>query len=51
MTQDSETDTKLQRSLSLPLITCYGLGTIPGAGMTGLSYAELSSRLPYSCAN
>jgi amino acid transporter len=76
MTQEAETDTKLQRSLSLPLITLYGLGTILGAGiyvligevaaaagpgaplafllaaviagMTGLSYAELSSRFPYS---
>ena len=68
--------TKLRRSIGLPLLTLYGLGTILGAGIyvligevasvagyatplsfviacavasfTGLSYAELSSRLPRS---
>jgi len=70
------TQASLRRSIGLPLLTLYGLGTILGAGiyvlvgevatvagyaaplafvlaclvasLTGLSYAELSSRLPKS---
>jgi amino acid transporter len=70
------TPIKLRRSIGLPLLTLYGLGTILGAGiyvlvgevasvagyatplafviacivasLTGLSYAELASRLPRS---
>ena len=76
MTPSTDKGTALKRSLSLPLITFYGLGTILGAGIyvligevagaagmmaplafflaaaiagfTGLSYAELSSRYPFS---
>lgn len=68
--------TQLRRSIGLPLLSLYGLGTILGAGiyvlvgevalvagyaaplafviacivasLTGLSYAELASRLPHS---